>query len=155
MRSFRHPSAGSEIDRNKRLSFEFDGQTICAFEGDTIASALLAAGTGIVGRSFKYHRPRGVWGMGAEEPNAIVDVALNGQSTPNLKATTVPVQAGMVVRSVNSKPAATRDQFGMMDLFHRFIPAGFYYKTFMMFGWHLWEPMIRKMAGLGDRKSVV
>jgi len=149
MSGFRHKNFGTRINRSKPIQFEFDGQSVSAFEGDTIASALMANGIRIVGRSFKYHRPRGIWGMGAEEPNALVDAGLDGKFTPNLKATTVLARDGMTVRSVNAKPTASRDRYGIMDLFHRFIPAGFYYKTFMTFGWDRWEPMIRKMAGLG------
>ncbi|MDJ0614928.1 MAG: 2Fe-2S iron-sulfur cluster-binding protein [Rhizobiaceae bacterium] len=149
MTSFRHETLGSKIDRSKVIKFEFDGRIVSGFEGDTIASALLANGVRLVGRSFKYHRPRGVWGMGSEEPNALVDVLIDGKSTPNLKATTIKAREGMVVRSVNVSPSAAKDRYRFMDLFNRFIPAGFYYKTFMALGWDRWEPMIRKMAGLG------
>ena len=90
------------------LRFSFDGNAMTGVEGDTIASALLANGVKVVGRSFKYHRPRGIFGYGAEEPNALVDVTVNGRSTPNLRATTEPLQDGMEVRSVNASPTVAR-----------------------------------------------
>ncbi len=149
MSGWRHETLGSRINREAPVTFQFDGNRIHGFEGDTIASALLAAGISIVGRSFKYHRPRGLWGMGAEEPNAIVDVRLGEQHMPNQRATTVLIKPGMDVRSVNASPSATRDRFSFMDRFNRFLPAGFYYKTFMAFKWIWYEPFIRRMAGLG------
>lgn len=133
----------------RKIAFTFDGKALSGVEGDTIASALLAAGVRVVGRSFKYHRPRGIVGAGAEEPNAIVDVTLDGRTTPNLRATTEPLVAGMAVRSVNAAPTAERDRSGFLDRFAAFIPAGFYYKTFLWPDWHLFEPRIRAMAGLG------
>lgn len=142
-------SSGGGIDRARPLSFTFDGQPLTGFESDTLASALLASGPRILGRSFKYHRPRGLWGMGGEEPNAILDVTHEGKTTPNVRATQMALQGGMALASVNAAPDAARDRFGLMDLAHRFIPAGFYYKTFMALGWMRWEPMIRRMAGLG------
>lgn len=130
------------------FTFTFDGRTVEAFPGDTIASALIANGISIVGRSFKYHRPRGFWGAGVEEPNGIVDIA--GQDgIVNARATTTPARPGMVVRSVNAGPDAASDRNRFIDLFARFIPSGFYYKTFMFPDWHLFEPRIREMVGLG------
>lgn len=149
MSGWRHETAGARIDRAKPLRFVFDGQSLTGFEGDTLASALLASGVRILGRSFKYHRPRGLWGMGAEEPNAILDVKIGAEHWPNCRATTTALQDGMVLSSVNAAPDASRDRFCLMDLFHRFIPAGFYYKTFMALPWLRYEPMIRRMAGLG------
>jgi sarcosine oxidase subunit alpha len=131
------------------LAFTFDGKTLSGIQGDTIASALLAAGVRVVGRSFKYHRPRGIVGAGAEEPNAIVDVTVDGRTTPNLRATTEPLSDGMAIRSVNAAPTAESDRNGILDRFAAFIPAGFYYKTFLWPDWHLFEPRIRAMAGLG------
>ena len=148
MSGWRHPTCG-DVDRSRPLSFTFDGQPLSGFEGDTLASALLASGPRILGRSFKYHRPRGLWGMGGEEPNAILDVTGPEGFTPNVRATQMRLQEGMVLRSVNAAPDAARDRFGIMALAHRFLPAGFYYKTFMALGWMRWEPMIRRMAGLG------
>ena len=127
------------------LHFTFDGRAMTGIAGDTIASALLANGVRVVGRSFKYHRPRGIFGYGAEEPNALVDVTMNGRSTPNLRASTEPLQDGMDVRSVNASPTAAHDRNGFLDGFSRFIPAGFYYKTFIWPDWHLFEPRIRSV----------
>jgi sarcosine oxidase, subunit alpha len=149
MSGWRHGTEGAQINRAKPLSFTFDGMNLTGFEGDTLASALLASGVQILGRSFKYHRPRGLWGMGAEEPNAIIDVVLGAEHWPNCRATTTPLRDGMVLRSVNAAPDAARDRFSLMDRFHRFIPAGFYYKTFMALPWLRYEPVIRRMAGLG------
>ncbi|WP_187968994.1 2Fe-2S iron-sulfur cluster-binding protein [Aquibium microcysteis] len=139
----------SEHSAGRPLSFTFDGKPLSGIEGDTIASALLAAGVRVVGRSFKYHRPRGIVGAGAEEPNAIVDVTLAGRTTPNIRATSEPLADGMAVRSVNAAPSAEVDRAGFLDRFAAFIPAGFYYKTFLWPDWHLFEPRIRAMAGLG------
>ncbi len=143
MSARRITSAGAPVP------FTFDGQRLEGREGDTIASALLASGIRIVGRSFKYHRPRGIFGAGAEEPNAVVDVTLGGLTTPNLRATTERLVAGMEVRSVNAAPTAASDRNAFFDGFHRFLPAGFYYKTFIWPDWHVFEPRIRSMAGLG------
>jgi len=149
MTGWRHDTAGSQIDRTRSVSFTFDGAEITGFAGDTLASALLASEMRVLGRSFKYHRPRGLWGMGGEEPNAIFNVTEDGVTTPNIRATTQPLREGMALRSVNTAPDAARDRAWVLDLFHRFLPAGFYYKTFMTLGWMRWEPMIRRMAGLG------
>ncbi len=140
---------GSEIERSRPLSFSFDGRRIEGFAGDTIASALLASGQRIVGRSFKYHRPRGIWGAGVEEPNALVDVEGANGRIPNTRATTEPALDGLTVRSVNANPNAQADRSAFLDRFARFIPAAFYYKTFMWPDWLLFEPRIRAMAGLG------
>ncbi|MGE0502273.1 MAG: 2Fe-2S iron-sulfur cluster-binding protein [Rhizobiaceae bacterium] len=139
------------------LRFTFDGRPLEGRAGDTVASALIAAGVRIVGRSFKYHRPRGVWGAGSEEPNALVDVTLAGRTTPNVRATTEMLADGMVVRSVNAAPTAERDRVAFVDRLQRFLPAGFYYKTFMWPNWHSFEPRIRAMAGLGrvDPQAVI
>ena len=141
-------ATGGLVDRSKTIRFTFDGKTVEAVEGDTIASALLASGVSIVARSFKYHRPRGVWGAGVEEPNAIVDVS-GPVSLTNARATTVLARNGMIVCSVNAAPTAVSDRNAFIDRFARFIPAAFYYKTFMFPTWSLFEPSIRKMAGLG------
>ncbi|MDG3579936.1 2Fe-2S iron-sulfur cluster-binding protein [Rhizobium sp. YJ-22] len=137
---------GSAIDRARSLRFTFDGRVIEGFAGDTVASALLAGGVSVLGRSFKYHRPRGLWGAGVEEPNALVDIA---GDMPNTRATQALAVDGMTVRSVNADPSAEKDRHAFLDAFARFIPAAFYYKTFMVPDWHLFEPRIRQMAGLG------
>lgn len=136
------------VDRTRPIQFIFDGRHVTAFEGDTIASALLANDIRVVGRSFKYHRPRGIWGAGVEEPNAIVDVEAPFVIR-NCRATTQPAVNGMVVRSVNASPTAANDRNAFVDYFARFMPSAFYYKTFMWPNWHFFEPQIRKMAGLG------
>src|SRR5690349_20571301 len=146
MSAERLPHGGSAIDRSRPLSFRFDGREIKAFAGDTIASALLANDVAVVGRSYKYHRPRGIWGAGVEEPNALVDLA---GIAPNMRATTEPARQGLMAASVNAAPDAERDRHAIIDRFARFIPAAFYYKTFMWPDWHRFEPPIRAMAGLG------
>ncbi|WP_299083114.1 2Fe-2S iron-sulfur cluster-binding protein [uncultured Ruegeria sp.] len=143
------------IDRSRPLSFRFDGKTYHGVQGDTVASALLASGVRIFGRSFKYHRPRGVWGAWFDDPNAVVDIEFGGIAYPNCQATTTQLIEGMVVRSVNAWPTAQRDLKGVLDFAHRFLPAGFYYKTFMWPNWHLFEPIIRRMAGIGTLSADV
>jgi len=149
MSAKRLQSGGSAIDRSRPLSFSFDGHTVTGFAGDTIASALLANDVAVVGRSFKYHRPRGIWGAGVEEPNALVDIGGATPTTPNTRATTEAAREGLVARSVNATPSAATDRNAFLDRFSRFIPAAFYYKTFMWPDWHMFEPRIRAMAGLG------
>ncbi len=149
MTSHRTARAGL-IDRSKPLSFSFDGKPYRGFQGDTLASALLANGVRIMGRSFKYHRPRGPWGAWVDDPNAIMTVTQDRRTFPNCPATTTPLVDGMQARAVNAWPSAAFDLKGGLDLFHRWLGAGFYYKTFMWPNWHLFEPIIRKMAGLGD-----
>ena len=139
MTAKRLPSGG-RIDREKPVTFTFDGKSIPAFEGDTIASALLAANHWVVGRSFKYHRPRGIWGAGVEEPNALVDIEIGNRNFPVSRATTEFVEEGMVVTTVNGRV----DRAAILDKFAKFIPAAFYYKTFMWPDWHLFEPSIRR-----------
>ncbi len=140
---------GRDIDRSRRLEFSFDGQAMSGFAGDTIASALLANGARLVGRSFKYHRPRGIFTAGGEEPNAIVDLRHAQRHDPNARATLEPLQAGMGIRSTHARGNAQRDTFSFLDRFARFIPAGFYYKTFMWPRFRLYEGMIRSLAGIG------
>ncbi|WP_269932817.1 sarcosine oxidase subunit alpha family protein [Aminobacter sp. HY435] len=149
MTAMRLASGGSAIDRARPVTFSFDGRTVSGFAGDTIASALLANDVAVVARSFKYHRPRGIWGAGVEEPNALVDVSGSVAVTPNTRATTEPAVEGMAARSVNAQPNAASDRNAFIDRFARFIPAAFYYKTFMWPDWHLFEPRIRAVAGLG------
>ena len=140
---------GGRIDRGKPLAFTWDGQAMTGYAGDSIASALLANGVKIVARSFKYHRPRGIWGAWVDEPNAVVDVVWRGQHDPNARATLLELRDGMAVRGVNAFPSVGFDLFGGIDLFSRFLPAGFYYKTFKWPNWQRYEPRIRAMAGLG------
>lgn len=140
---------GGLIDRARPLQFSFDGRTYQGYEGDTLVSALLANGVRIMGRSFKYHRPRGPWGAWVDDPNAIFNVTLDGAEFPNCPGATTMLRDGMVARSVNAFPSAKFDLKGGLDLLHRWLGAGFYYKTFIWPDWHLFEPMIRRMAGLG------
>src|SRR6185437_4631280 len=137
------------IDRSRPVSFEFDGSRYRGFAGDTLASALLANGVRIVGRSFKLHRPRGIVGAWCEEPNAIVQIGEGEHTIPNLKATQVELRDGIRARSVNCWPNANRDIFAPLQFLGRMMPAGFYYKTFMWPSWHTFEPTIRRAAGLG------
>ena len=148
MSGFRVPTGGA-VDRGRPLAFTFDGKPFLGFQGDSIASALLANGVRVVGRSFKYHRPRGVWGAWTEEPNAIVDVTRSGRTTPNLRATVETLENDLQARSVNAAPTAAEDRAALIDRFSAFMPAGFYYKTFLWPRWETFEPAIRAMAGLG------
>jgi sarcosine oxidase subunit alpha len=144
----RRLSEGGRIDRARPLAFTWDGATLSGLAGDTLASALLANNVRIVGRSFKYHRPRGLFGAWTEEPNAIVDLEWNGEQEPDARATVVELRAGLIARGVNARPDVARDRYGALDLLHRFLPAGFYYKAFFP-NWHRYEGRIRAMAGLG------
>ena len=140
-------TSGGRIDRGRVLRFRFDGRAMTGHPGDTLASALLANGVRLVGRSFKYHRPRGIMGAGTEEAGALV--ALDGpQGRGNLVPTLVPLQDGMALRSIHAWPSLRFDLGAVAGVFGRLIPAGFYYKTFMWPGWHLFEPAIRRAAGL-------
>lgn len=140
---------GGEIDRARPLSFTYDGRPVQGFVGDSYASALMASGDMVLGRSFKYRRPRGIFGAGVEEPNIHADIRLNGRVHLNQRVTTEPAQDGAMLRACGAAPGARTDRTRFVDLFARFIPSGFYYKTFMRPNWHLFEPSIRAMAGLG------
>ncbi len=142
---------GALIDRQRPLSFTFDGKIYGGFQGDTLASALLANGVRLVGRSFKYHRPRGIVAAGCEEPNALVRVGRGGRMTPNTKATTVELYPGLVAKSQNRWPSLRVDLGSVNGLLAPFFPAGFYYKTFMWpaWAWPYYEYFIRRIAGLG------
>jgi len=144
---------GGRIDRTQRLTFKFDGRSYEGFAGDTLASALLGNGVHLVGRSFKYHRPRGLLAAGSEEPNGLVTVTRDAaRVTPNLRATQVELYDGLIAESQNRWPSLQRDFGRINDVLSAFFPAGFYYKTFMWprKAWKsLYEPMIRRAAGLG------
>ncbi len=146
-------AARGRIDRSRPLSFSFDGRPYEGFAGDTLASALLANGVHLTGRSFKYHRPRGILAAGSEEPNALVTVVRDdARRTPNLRATQVELYDGLVALSQNRWPSLAFDVGRVNDGLSRFFPAGFYYKTFMWppKAWKtLYEPLIRRAAGLG------
>jgi sarcosine oxidase subunit alpha len=144
---------GSRIDRSKTLSFSFDGKKLSGFEGDTVASAVMASGRKVFGRSFKYHRPRGVIGLGSEEMNALVGVGEAGRKEPNLRATQVELYDGLVATSQNRWPSLEFDVGIVNNYMSRLFPGGFYYKTFMWprsFWESVYEPFIRNAAGLGD-----
>jgi sarcosine oxidase, subunit alpha len=149
---FRTPQGG-RIDRERPIAFEFDGRRLTGCHGDTLASALLANGVHLVGRSFKYHRPRGILSAGAEEPNALVTIDRGaGRITPNLRATQVELYDGMRARSQNRFPSLSFDLGAVNNAISPLLATGFYYKTFM---WprslwrHVYEPAIRAAAGLG------
>jgi sarcosine oxidase subunit alpha len=146
-------SAGGRIDRARVLHFSFDGRAYTGVAGDTLASALLANGVHLLGRSFKYHRPRGLLAAGVEEPSALVAVRRDAaRYTPNLRATQVELYEGLEAHSQNRWPSLALDFGAVNDLLSPFIPAGFYYKTFMWprRAWRsLYEPRIRAAAGLG------
>ncbi|MCA3453239.1 MAG: (2Fe-2S)-binding protein, partial [Rhodobacter sp.] len=140
------------VDRSTTVSFRFDGQSLAGHPGDTLASALLANGVKLVGRSFKYHRPRGVLTAGSEEPNALVEVLEGNQQTPNVRATVQEIYEGLSAQSQNRWPSLRHDLLSVNDLAAPFLSAGFYYKTFMWpraFWEKLYEPAIRRAAGLG------
>ena len=140
------------VDRSAPVTFTFDGRPITGFGGDTVASALLACGERLMGRSFKYHRPRGAMSAGSEEPNALVTIGSGAARVPNVRATVQEVYEGLEVRSQNAWPRLDRDILALNDLMSRFFSAGFYYKTFMWprtFWERLYEPLIRRAAGLG------
>ncbi|KIN60399.1 Sarcosine oxidase, alpha subunit family [Sulfitobacter noctilucae] len=140
------------IDRSKPVHFSFDGRTYRGFAGDTVASALLANGVTLMGRSFKYHRPRGVMTAGSEEPNALITTGTGARREPNVRATVQEIYDGLVTRSQNAWPSLDVDVMAVNDLAAPFLGAGFYYKTFMWpkrFWEAIYEPVIRKTAGLG------
>ncbi|HWW78365.1 MAG TPA: 2Fe-2S iron-sulfur cluster-binding protein, partial [Steroidobacteraceae bacterium] len=146
------------VDRARTIRFTFDGRELTGFEGDTLASALLRNGIHLVGRSFKYHRPRGILAAGAEEPNALVGVRRDdARYTPNLRATQIELYEGLEAHSQNRWPSLGFDLGGINSLLSPFIPAGFYYKTFMWprGAWKsLYEPRIRAAAGLGKSPTL-
>jgi len=151
-------ASGGRIDRSRTINFRFDGQAFTGHPGDTLASALLANGVALFGRSFKYHRPRGLLTAGVDEPNALVTVLRGTVREPNVPATTVELYEGLVAESQNRSPSLQFDISAINQLAGKFIGAGFYYKTFMgpEFGplkgtrfWMFCERFIRRAAGLG------
>ncbi len=148
----RLPSGGRLVDRGTRLEFRWNGRVLSGLAGDTLASALLANGQMLVGRSFKYHRPRGLLASGAEEPNGLVNLGEGGRFEPNQRATTTELFEGLSAASQNHWPSLEWDIGAANDLAARFLPGGFYYKTFIHprpFWKHVFEPIIRRSAGLG------
>ena len=150
MQRFRTTSGGC-IDRGQPLRFVFDGKHYQGYAGDTLASALLANGVRLVGRSFKYHRPRGVVAAGADEPNALITLRTGARAEPNLRATQIELFDGLKAKSQNRWPSLQFDVGGATGLMSRLFPAGFYYKTFMWPSswWMFYERVIRRAAGLG------
>jgi methylglutamate dehydrogenase subunit C len=145
-------ATGGLIDRARRLNATFDGVALSGFGGDTLASALLASGRRLVGRSFKYHRPRGIFSAGSEEPNALVELRTGARREPNTRATTVELFDGLEASSQNRWPSLRFDLMSVTSLLGPIIGAGFYYKTFMWpaaFWERVYEPLIRRAAGLG------
>ncbi|MFY9206800.1 MAG: sarcosine oxidase subunit alpha family protein [Yoonia sp.] len=150
--STRLANAGRLVNKNKAVSFTFNGKNLRGFDGDTLASALLANDQMMVGRSFKYHRPRGVVASGAEEPNGLVNLGKDNTFEPNQRITTTELFDGLTATSQNHWPSLEFDVGVINTYFSRFMPAGFYYKMFIHprpFWKHIYEPMIRQAAGLG------
>jgi len=148
--TFRLPQGG-RIDRSVPLRFTFNGRSYAGYQGDTLASALLANGVALVGRSFKYHRPRGIMTAGAEEPNALIQVGQGEYSEPNIRATVQELYDGLSAASQNCWPSVEFDIGALNNLLSPLFPAGFYYKTFMWPPslWMTYEAFIRRAAGLG------
>jgi sarcosine oxidase subunit alpha len=145
-------ATGGRIDRSQTLPFRWDGKRMRGHPGDTLASALIANGERLVARSFKYHRPRGIFAAGSEEPSALVTVGEGAHATPNTRATTLPLTEGLVATSQNWRGALRFDLMSVNDALGPFLTAGFYYKTFMWpaaFWERLYEPAIRASAGMG------
>lgn len=150
--STRLANYGRLINKDKAVSFTFNGKHLRGYEGDTLASALLANDQMLMGRSFKYHRPRGVVACGAEEPNALVNLGKGASFEPNARVTTTEIFDGLTATSQNHWPSLEFDVGAINTHLSRFLPAGFYYKMFMYprsFWKHVYEPIIRKSAGLG------
>lgn len=144
--------AGGQIDRSKTMRFSFDGTAYQGHPGDTLASALLANGVRLMGRSFKYHRPRGPLSAGSEEPNALVQLRSGARQEPNTRATVAELFDGLAATSQNAWPSLRFDALAINDRLNTFFTAGFYYKTFMWpasFWEKVYEPIIRRAAGLG------
>ena len=148
---FRLDKAGY-INRDKKISFKFNGKKYFGYKGDTLASALNANGVHLIGRSFKYHSPRGFFGAGVDEPNAKVQLYKGNDTEPNANATEIELVEGLVAKSQNCWPSVSFDLGAINNLLNKIFPAGFYYKTFMWpksFWYRIYEPIIRKAAGLG------
>ena len=156
MTAFRRLSHGGRIDRARPVSATYDGKPLAGFAGDTLASALLANNKIVVGRSFKYHRPRGVFSAGVEEPNALFTLGEGARSEPNIPATTTDLVGGLVVRSQNAWPSPDFDLMAVNSVLSPLLQSGFYYKTFMgptKGAWMFYERFIRRAAGLGKATS--
>lgn len=146
---FRLPRGG-HVDRSRPLTFRWNGRPLTALDGDTLAAALLAHGERVVGRSFKFHRPRGILSAGAEEPNALVALGRGARLEPTARATLVRVHEGLEARPQNCWPSVRFDVGRVLDFLAPLWPAGFYNKTFLWPSWHAYEGAVRRTAGLGD-----
>lgn len=148
---------GGRIDRERAVTVSFDGRNLPAFAGDTLGSALLAGGEAVVSRSFKFHRPRGVFAAGIEDPNALLTLNAGPLSEPNARATVTEAYDGLQAMGQNAWPNVRRDIGAINGLFAPFLSAGFYYKTFVgpfrrsTKFWIMCETIIRKAAGMGRR----
>ena len=145
------------LDPDTRVAFHFDGKAYSGYAGDSLASALIANGVRLVGRSFKYHRPRGFLAAGIEEPNGLVCLGEGARQTPNIKATLQPLFSGLSAQSQNRWPSLAFDLMGVNDWLANLLAAGFYYKTFMWpasFWEKIYEPLIRRAAGLGKASGL-
>ena len=152
MSGYRLENGGQFVNRAVQLQYTFDGKQHQGYLGDTLASSLLANGQTLFGRSFKYHRPRGVMSAGTEETNALVTLRTGDRSEPNTKATIAELFDGLVAKSQNNWPSLDIDFMSLNRLISPFLVAGFYYKTFIGTGqrtWHFFEPIIRRAAGMG------
>jgi sarcosine oxidase subunit alpha len=150
--TFRRLPAGGRIDRNQPVDFTLDGKTYRGFVGDTLASALLANDVTLVGRSFKYHRPRGIMSAGVEEPNALFTLHAGARTEANMPGTVVDLIEGLTARTQNAWPSVALDVMAINQLAAPLFQSGFYYKTFMgptKGAWMFYEPFIRRAAGLG------
>ena len=141
------PVDGEWIDRTSRLDFTFEGRRLTGFKGDTISSALAANGVTVVGRSFKYHRPRGLFSVANHDVNAMFQVEHRGRSVPNVRGDVTPLRAGMQITAVNTAGGLETDRMAGMERLARFLPVGFYYKAFHGRWFPKWERMIRRTAG--------
>ena len=151
--STRLSTGGRLLSKNRAIEFTFDGKRFNGFQGDTLASALLANNQKLVGRSIKYHRPRGIVASGPEEPNALVNMGEGADFEPNQRATTTELFDGLKARSQNTWPSLDFDVGAINSKLSRFLPAGFYYKMFIHprpLWKHVYEPFIRQSAGLGQ-----
>src|SRR5688572_1288153 len=138
------PMAGECVDRATAIPFTFEGRTYTGFQGDTIASALAANGVSVVGRSFKYHRPRGLFSVANHDVNAMFQVEEGGRTVPNVRGDAVALRAGMRVTAVNTEGGLERDRLARMEWLARFLPVGFYYKAFHGRWFPRWERLIRR-----------
>jgi methylglutamate dehydrogenase subunit C len=152
MTAFRRIDKPAHIDRTKPISFTFNGKMLSGFAGDTLASALLANGQTLLGRSFKYHRPRGLIAAGLEEPNALFTTGRDGRTEPNTISSATELVSGLSARSQNAWPSLNFDLMAVNQFAAPMFSTGFYYKTFIgpfKKSWMFYEPFIRKAAGLG------